>query len=171
METNQELKIVMSPSTVAEIDTIMKYIKKMRLHVDNLDPKIGSLVRNKNLSVKSKNEFWEPQNLHVVSNEELKVGDYCMFYNQLSKVLEINGSSAKISTNSILDKEDADFMNRILGKEVYKEGEIGKMTHSFSKSQLPKIVSTTDPELILYGVSKMDDLVVLDYIIEYNKKV
>lgn len=90
-----------------------------------------------------------PQHLYLTSDEDIKEGDWCMFYNQLSKVLEINGKTAQIETQTIMSKEDAKFINDVKGKELYKEGDFGRMKHGFSISQLPKVIATTDKSLLI----------------------
>ena len=90
----------------------------------------------------------EPQHLYFVSNDEIKAGDWCMFYNQLSEVISVSNGTAQIRTTTIMSKEDAQFINDIKGTN-YKEGSFGKMTHGFSICQLPKVIATTDKSLLI----------------------
>ena len=88
-----------------------------------------------------------PFHLYKISKNSMKIGDWVMFYNQPSKILEINGTQAKILTKTIVTKDDAEFLNEIKGKEYIKEGDEGEMTHSFSLKQLQKIEKTTNRTL------------------------
>lgn len=69
-------KVVMLPTEKASIRTIMKYIEKMPLHDNLLDKNVGSLILNKNLAITSKNKYWTPQHLYILSDEEIKEGDW-----------------------------------------------------------------------------------------------
>lgn len=94
-------------------------------------------------------KFWQSQHLYITNNDPLNVGDWCMFYGQPSKVLEINGETAKITTTTIVSDEDAEFINRIKGKNTTKGGDFSTMTHGFGVKQLPKIIASTDKKLSL----------------------
>lgn len=100
-------------------------------------------------------KYWQAHYLYVTTDTDtLKVGDWCMFYGQPSKVLEINGGSAKIETVTIVTKEDAEVINKVKGKIVIKEGNFSTMTHSFSMKSLPKIVASTDKTLNLMLINE-----------------
>lgn len=96
------------------------------------------------------NDTYHGVHMHFQVYSELKAGDWCLFYGQPSLVLEIEKDVAKIKTQTILSASDAEMMNSIKkGDKVYKEGDSGEMTHSFSIAQLEKIVATTDKEVPL----------------------
>lgn len=96
---------------------------------------------------------WTAQHLYVLSHETLKVNDYCMFYGQLSKVLEIEGTSAKIETETILSDNDAEFINSIKTTiNKIKAGDFSTMKHSFSISMLPKVVASTNVLITPYAL-------------------
>jgi len=77
-----------------------------------------------------------------------------MFYNQLSKVLEINNGVAKLDTQTILTKEDAETVNSIKGEGTVKEGDFSNMVHSFSCRQLSKVIASSDELLTCNGVKR-----------------
>lgn len=111
-------------------------------------------------------KFWQSQHLYITdSSEPIKVSDWCMFHGQPSKVFEINGNSAKIVTITIVSDEDAEFINNVKKKKVVKGGDFSTMTHSFSVSQLPKIVASTDKTLNLILITKP---FIKSYIEAYN---
>ena len=87
----------------------------------------------------------------VTKNDPLRVGDWCMFYNAVSQVLEINGLTARIKTYGTLSREDAEFVNSCKKDNVdhveLKEGDESIMVHGFSTPNLPKIIATTDTSL------------------------
>ncbi len=103
----------------------------------------------------------------VDKNSEIKnVGDWCLFYGDLSKVLEIheNGKTVKIETFSKVSKEDAETINSIKGKIVIEAGSFSSMIHSFSKSQLIKIVSSNSKEITPNNLINNSEI---EYIIKY----
>ena len=110
-------------------------------------------------------KFWQSQHLYITNNEPLKVGDWCMFYGQPSKVLEINGGTAKIITTSIVSKEDAEFINSVKKKIVVKAGDFSTMTHGFGVKSLPKIIASTDKTLNLILINEP---FIKSYIEAYN---
>lgn len=88
------------------------------------------------------------QHLYFVSNRPVnKPGDWCMFYNQISKVIRIEGECAIIETQTVVSESDAEFINSIKGEGTTKAGNIGILNHGFSISQLPRIEASTNPEL------------------------
>ena len=96
---------------------------------------------------KTVNIVYEGDQIYFVSpEEELKPGDWCMFYNQISEVVEVNTNHAKILTYCVLSKSDAETVRELTGKDT-KEGDISTMLHSFALRQLPKIVASTDERL------------------------
>jgi hypothetical protein len=48
------------------------------------------------------------------------------------------------------------YINRIKGKVIIKEGELGTMIHSFSIKQLPKIVASTNTSLGVIPIHESD---------------
>ena len=62
-----------------------------------------------------------PTNLYILSDDEIKEGDWCMFYDSISEVLKINGEYAKIKSYSITSKEDAEFINSCKKKKLLKK--------------------------------------------------
>src|ERR1700741_4501819 len=94
-----------------------------------------------------KRSYWQAQHLYINGEDPISVGDWCMFYNSPSKVLEINGETAKIESITIVSKSDADFINSIKKKIVVKAGDFSTMIHSFSIKNLPKIIASTDKTL------------------------
>lgn len=115
-----------------------------------------------------KGKYWQPHHLVITSDEALKKGDYCLFYGQISKVLEINGTSVKIETLTQVSKEDAKLINNIKGKKVAVVGSFSTMIHSFSMKQLPKIIASTSKEMTPKSWIKMK--FVQAYAECYNKK-
>lgn len=97
------------------------------------------------------------QYLYLTSARDMKKGDWAMFYSQPSKVLEINGGSAKIETHGIVSENDAETINSIKGEGTAKAGETCIMIHSFSLSRMQKIEFTTDPKLIADGVPALPE--------------
>ncbi len=93
-------------------------------------------------------KFWEPHHIHIISNDPLKPGDWCMFYNSLSEVIEVNGETAKIRSITVVSKEDAEFLNSMKGKGTVKEGTFSTMTHSFGVAQLPKVIASTNKTIM-----------------------
>src|SRR5436190_24314787 len=83
-----------------------------------------------------------PHHLYVIENSNLIKGDWCLFYNQPSEILEINGMSVKIKTTAPVSKEYAESINEIKGKVVINQGELSTMIHSFNMEQLPKIIAS-----------------------------
>jgi hypothetical protein len=72
----KQADVVMLPTEKAEIGTLMKCTKEM---LNNKDYKIGDLAINKNWKVSETNgnEYWQPQHLYFLSNDEIKEGDWC----------------------------------------------------------------------------------------------
>lgn len=91
-----------------------------------------------------KSIYAKAYHLYITADDQLNVGDYCFFYDQISRVLEVNETHAKIETVTITSASDAEFINSIKGPDTIKPGDLGRMVHSFNKSQLPKIIATTD---------------------------
>jgi hypothetical protein len=69
-------ELILLPSKEASIGTVMKYIKLSPMHDDRIDSPIGSLTLNKNCNVTGKNDYWEPYNLYVLSDEKPKEEDW-----------------------------------------------------------------------------------------------
>ena len=105
------------------------------------------------------------QHLYFTSDEEIKEGDYCLFYGDISKVLEVNDTHAKIETYSTLSKTDLGLLKGLHPNSKAKIGDKTTIIHSFSISQLPKIIATTDTSLKLPQPSKQ---FIQKYIEEYN---
>ena len=139
---NSQILLLPAQKKLEEKDLVRCILKS------RFGPKVGNLGFCYDMSWFNLTKIhWQSQHLHIISNDSLNVGDWCMFYGQLSKVLEINGESAKIETISTISKEDAQFVNRIKGKVVVKEGDFTTMTHSFSAKSLPKVIASTDKSI------------------------
>ncbi len=71
----QESNVVMLPTEKASIGSLMKCIKKMPLD-DATEVGIITLNKNWRVAETGGNEYWQPQNLHFLCDEEIKEGDY-----------------------------------------------------------------------------------------------
>lgn len=78
MEGFKEYDVVMLPSDKCKIGTIMKSIKQMPFHDKDIDIEVGQLTINQNHNVTETNEYWQPQHLYILSDDEIKEGDWCM---------------------------------------------------------------------------------------------
>jgi hypothetical protein len=99
----------------------------------------------------------ESHHLNVVVDEPATVGDYVMFYNSISKVLEDNGDFLKIESHTIMSENDVQVVNYRRDPKVSKMAQVGDpttMVHSFSKANLPKLIATTDPDFNLPRISE-----------------
>lgn len=98
------------------------------------------------------------QHIYILSDEDIKEGDWVMFYNSPSKVLEVNNTHAKIETKSKINELDLESIKRMVGNTTLKVGDDTKMTHSFSIKQLPKIIASTDTLLQRKEIIDRDEI-------------
>lgn len=141
-------KLILVPTEIPSNLTLLK-TDDVGMNWKTLDENKEVIQSKGKLFIKDKERVYDKasfqdQLLCIVSNEELKAGNYCLFYGQLSKVLKVAGTSVKIETTTVVTKEDAELINSIKGKETTKEGDFSKMVHSFSIAQLPKVIACSD---------------------------
>ena len=77
MNTFKKAKIVMLPTNQkAGLGSIYKRIKDDEIGSINEFDKIGNLYINKNPNVQKSNSNFEAQHLYIISDDEIKEGDY-----------------------------------------------------------------------------------------------
>jgi hypothetical protein len=143
-------QVVMLPCKTAKLGTIMKCIKEMPY---NEDTKINTLAINKNWKVTETNgnEYWRPQHLYILSDEEIKEGDWFIHpdsscFDKECKEVSIGGYEIKQ-----VSKTDEHF--------VYHE------VMAISKSRnIKKIIATTDKSFRLTEIVKEDGNIKFPYI-------
>lgn len=72
----RKCQVIMLPTEKAIVGTIMKCLQLSPLHDYSIDKKVGQLTLNKNSMIYSKNDFWQPQHLYILSDEKIKESDY-----------------------------------------------------------------------------------------------
>lgn len=78
--------LILLPATEAKVGSIMKCIKRPPFYNKNIDPDIGGLIINRNRYVTSENEYWQPQNLYVVTKDKIERDDWCIHEDFVTKV-------------------------------------------------------------------------------------
>jgi hypothetical protein len=147
----QECDVVMLPINKAKIGTIMKSTKLSSLHDDDIDKPIGSLIRNKNHAVTESNEYWRAQHLYILSNEEIKEGDWVY-----DKVLNIIFQTDKYTNLKYVNQTD--YVKKVISTtdsnlKIY-ESETLASASGFSLKSEDILLSQIPQQFVEYYISE-----------------
>lgn len=76
-------KAILIPRETASLGTIMKSIKLPEFWDETIDVGLNQLVVNENHNLTGSNDFWEAQNLYLISDDNVKEGSLIVRNGQL----------------------------------------------------------------------------------------